>query len=68
MLTKVTNVEWMVEPWEPEAREYARLSITATREGINIDGQGTLPWASLLDAFDKIEKDEEAFEKKRRKR
>lgn len=68
MLTKVTNVEWMVEPWDTEAREYARLSVTANREGLNIDGQGTLPWASLLDAFDQIEKDEEAFDKKRRKR
>lgn len=68
MLIKVSSVEWMVEPWDTKAREYARLSVTANRDGLNIDGQGTLPWASLLDAFDQLEKEEEAYDRERRKR
>ena len=37
----------MIEPDVEGAREYARLSIYAEPEGLNIDGQGLIPWAQI---------------------
>lgn len=38
----------MVEPDDPNSREYARLHIKAVKSGVNIDGQAVIPWDDLL--------------------
>lgn len=38
----------MVEPNDPNCREYARLHIKAVKSGVNIDGQAVIPWDDLL--------------------
>lgn len=38
----------MVEPNDADCREYARLHIKAVKSGVNIDGQGVIPWDDLL--------------------
>ena len=38
MVTKRAVDEWLIEPDAEGAREYARLSIYAEPEGLNIDG------------------------------
>lgn len=43
--------EWLVEPDVEGAREYARLSITAEPDGLNIDGQGIIPWNHIIKAI-----------------
>lgn len=48
MITQLKEGEWMVEPDVDGAREYARLHIKATKAGLNIDGQGVLPWNDVL--------------------
>ena len=50
MVTKRYTDEWLVEPDVEGAREYARLSVTAEKDGLNIDGQGVIPWQQLLAA------------------
>lgn len=47
MITKLESNEWLVEPDIAGAREYARLSIYPEVNGLNIDGQGTIPWQEL---------------------
>ena len=47
MITRTKINEWLVEPDIEGAREYARLSISAEFEGINIDGQGIITWKQL---------------------
>ena len=47
MITKLESYEWLVEPDVAGAREYARLSIYPQVDGLNIDGQGTIPWQEL---------------------
>jgi len=47
MITKLESHEWMVEPDIAGAREYARLSIYPEVNGLNIDGQGVIPWQDL---------------------
>ena len=47
MITKLESHEWLVEPDVAGAREYARLSIYPEVDGLNIDGQGTIPWQDL---------------------
>ena len=47
MITRTKINEWLVEPDIEGAREYARLSIIAEFEGINIDGQGIITWKQL---------------------
>jgi hypothetical protein len=47
MITKLESREWLVEPDIAGAREYARLSIYAEVNGLNIDGQGTISWQDL---------------------
>lgn len=47
MITKLQSNEWLVEPDIAGAREYARLSIYSEVNGLNIDGQGTIPWQEL---------------------
>jgi len=42
MITRTKINEWLVEPDIEGAREYARLSVSAEPEGINIDGQGII--------------------------
>ena len=48
MITQLKENEWMVEPNDPDCREYARLHIKAMKTGVNIDGQGVIPWDDLL--------------------
>jgi hypothetical protein len=50
MITKRCIDEWLIEPDVEGAREYARLSIIAEPEGLNIDGQGIIPWMQLMTA------------------
>ena len=38
----------MVEPTDPNCREYARLHIKVVKTGVNIDGQAIIPWHELL--------------------
>jgi hypothetical protein len=47
MITRTKINEWLVEPDIEGAREYARLSVSAEPEGINIDGQGIITWKQL---------------------
>ena len=47
MVTKRAVDEWLIEPDVEGAREYARISIYAEPEGLNIDGQGLIPWSRL---------------------
>ena len=47
MITRTKINEWLVEPDIEGAREYARLSIIAEFEGINLDGQGIMTWKQL---------------------
>ena len=47
MITRTKINVWLVEPDIEGAREYARLSIIAEFEGINIDGQGIITWKQL---------------------
>ncbi len=47
MVTKRAVDEWLIEPDVEGVREYARLSIYAEPEGLNIDGQGLIPWSQL---------------------
>jgi len=47
MVTKRAVDEWLIEPDVEGAREYARLSIYAEPDGLNIDGQGLIPWAQI---------------------
>ena len=47
MVTKRAVDEWLIEPDVEGAREYARISIYAEPEGLNIDGQGLIPWSQL---------------------
>lgn len=67
MLTKLCQTEWMVEPDDDDAREYARLHISANRNGILIDGQATIPWGQVFDAYDQLEREEMEFDKKGKK-
>ena len=48
MITQLKEGEWMVEPNDADCREYARLHIKAVKSGVNIDGQGVIPWDDLL--------------------
>lgn len=48
MITQLKEGEWMVEPDDPNNREYARLHIKAMKSGVNIDGQAVIPWEDLL--------------------
>jgi len=50
MVTKRCVDEWLIEPDIEGAREYARLSIIAEPAGLNVDGQGLIPWEQLLSA------------------
>jgi len=50
MVTKRFTDEWLIEPDVEGAREYSRLSVTAEPDGLNIDGQGVIPWQQLLAA------------------
>jgi hypothetical protein len=50
MITKRCVDEWLIEPDVEGAREYARLSVTAEPDGLNIDGQGVIPWTQLMTA------------------
>jgi hypothetical protein len=50
MITKRCVDEWLIEPDVEGAREYARLSVVAEPEGLNIDGQGVIPWSQLQSA------------------
>ncbi len=50
MVTKRCVDEWLIEPDIEGAREYARLSIIAEPAGLNVDGQGIIPWEQLLSA------------------
>ena len=43
-----SDLEWMVEPNDPDCREYARLHIKVVKTGLNIDGQAVIPWDDLL--------------------
>jgi hypothetical protein len=47
MITRTKINEWLIEPDIEGAREYARLSVSAEPEGINIDGQGIITWQQL---------------------
>ena len=47
MITRTKINEWLVEPDIEGAREYARLSVNAEPQGINIDGQGIITWKQL---------------------
>jgi hypothetical protein len=47
MITRTKINEWLIEPDIEGAREYARLSVSAEPEGINIDGQGIITWKQL---------------------
>ena len=47
MITRIKVNEWLIEPDIEGAREYARLSVSAENEGINIDGQGLITWQQL---------------------
>jgi hypothetical protein len=47
MITRTKINEWLVEPDIEGAREYARLSVSAEPEGLNIDGQGIITWRQL---------------------
>ena len=63
MITRTKINEWLVEPDIEGAREYARLSIIAEFEGINIDGQGIITWKQLktkMKAMRQIKRDIEA--------
>lgn len=51
MITQRFVQEWLVEPDVEGAREYARLSITAEPDGLNIDGQGIIPWNQIIRAI-----------------
>jgi len=51
MITQRFIQEWLVEPEIEGAREYARLSITAELDGLNIDGQGIIPWTQIIKAI-----------------
>lgn len=51
MITQRFVQEWLVEPEIEGAREYARLSITAELDGLNIDGQGIIPWTQIIKAI-----------------
>jgi hypothetical protein len=63
MITRTKINEWLVEPDIEGAREYARLSVSAEPEGLNIDGQGIITWrqlkisrtayATMIKSFDK---------------
>ena len=55
MIVRLNPQEWMVEPENQDDREYARLHVKATAFGINIDGQGTISWDELMDAFQYVE-------------
>lgn len=48
MITELKEGEWMVEPDVDGAREYSRLHLKATKTGLNVDGQGIIPWDNLL--------------------
>lgn len=48
MITQIKEGEWMVEPTDPDCREYARLHIKVVKSGLNIDGQAIIPWEDLL--------------------
>ena len=48
MITQIREGEWMVEPNDPDCREYARLHIKVVKTGLNIDGQAVIPWDDLL--------------------
>lgn len=50
MITKRCVDEWLIEPDVEGAREYARLSVVAEPEGLNVDGQGVIPWSQLQSA------------------
>ena len=47
MVTKRAVDEWLIEPDVEGAREYARISVYAEPEGLNIDGQGLIPWSQI---------------------
>jgi hypothetical protein len=47
MVTKRAVDEWLVEPDVEGSREYARLGVYAEPDGLNIDGQGIIPWSQI---------------------
>jgi hypothetical protein len=51
MVTKRCVDEWLIEPDIEGAREYARLSIIAEPAGLNVDGQGIIPWEQLRQSY-----------------
>ena len=51
MIKKRAYDEWLVEPDVDGVREYSRLAIVATVEGLNIDGQGLITWNALRHAM-----------------
>ena len=65
MITRTKINEWLVEPDIEGAREYARLSIIAEFEGINIDGQGIITWEQLKISRSAYETLVTAFKKKK---
>ena len=65
MITRTKINEWLVEPDIEGAREYARLSIIAEFEGINIDGQGIITWEQLKTSRSAYETLVTAFKKKK---
>lgn len=64
MVTKLNFHEWMVEPYDKDSREYARLHVSIEAEGINIDGQGVIPWMDIMSSYDFLER---AIKEKREK-
>ena len=45
----------MVEPADADCREYARLHVAIEADGINIDGQGVIPWMDIMSSYDFLE-------------
>lgn len=59
MIKKRAYDEWLVEPDVDGVREYSRLAIVATVEGLNIDGQGLITWNALRHAMLQAQRREE---------
>ena len=59
MIKKRAYDEWLVEPDIDGVREYSRLAIMATVEGLNIDGQGLITWNALRHAMLQARRQEE---------
>ena len=59
MIKKRAYDEWLVEPDIDGVREYSRLAIMATAEGLNIDGQGLITWNALRHAMMQAQRQEE---------